>query len=130
MIIDKRTYIDYNGNERTEEFLFNLNKAEVVKLENSRPGGFVENLRRAIDAQDIPTLMEAFEELILKSYGVKSPDGKGFVKRKELTEAYASTEAYSDLYIEILQDAEKAKTFFNGVMPKAETPSVPAPADK
>ena len=117
MIKKTITYVDFNGNERTEDHYFNLNKAELMRMEMGVKGGMTEMLNRMIAAQDAPALIEVFEELIRKSYGVKTPDGKGFVKRQEDYEAFVSTEAYSELFMELISNPEASAEFFNGVIP-------------
>lgn len=114
------TYTDYNGTERTEDFYFNLTKAEAMEWEMSKAGGLAELIKKVVAAQDMPTLIGLFKELILKSYGEKSLDGKRFVKSKELSEAFSQTEAYSQLFMELATDADKASEFVNGIVPAAE----------
>ena len=111
-------YTDYDGNEREEDFYFNLNKAEVTEMELSKQGGLSEYIKRIVAAQDAPSLVELFKELICKSYGEKSLDGKRFVKSKELTEGFTQTEAYAELFVELASNAEEATKFVNGIMPK------------
>ena len=111
-------YTDYDGNEREEDFYFNLNKAEVTEMELSKQGGLSEYIKRIVAAQDAPSLVELFKELICKSYGEKSVDGKRFVKSKELTEEFTQTEAYAELFVELASNAEEATKFVNGIMPK------------
>lgn len=121
------TYTDYDGLERTEEFRFNLTKAELVDMELTTAGTFSETIKRIIAEKDIIRIAKLFKELLLKSYGVKSDDGKRFVKSQELSEAFSQTEAYSDLYIELLRNPEEAAKFFAEVAPKMEEVSaVPA----
>ena len=117
MIKKTITYIDFNGNERTEDFFFNLNKAELMRMELGVKGGMTEMMNRMIAAQDAPAMMEVFEELVRKSYGVKTPDGRGFVKRHEDYEAFESTEAYSELFVELITNPDACAEFFNGVIP-------------
>lgn len=117
MIKKTITYVDFNGNERTEDFYFNLTKAELMRMELGVKGGMTEMMNRMIAAQDAPAMMEVFEELVRKSYGVKTPDGRGFVKRPEDYEAFKSTEAYSELYVELITDPNACAEFFNGVIP-------------
>ena len=111
-------YTDYDGNEREEDFYFNLNKAEVTEMELSKQGGLSEYIKRIVAAQDAPSLVELFKELICKSYGEKSLDGKRFVKSKELTEEFTQTEAYAELFVELASNAEEATKFVNGIMLK------------
>ena len=117
MIKKTITYTDYNGNERTEDFYFNLNKAEVMRMEMGVKGGLTEMMQRVIAAQDQPALIAIFEDLIRKSYGVKTPDGRGFTKSTADLEAFVSTEAYSELFMELATDADAAAAFFKGILP-------------
>lgn len=118
MIKKTMTYTDYDGNQRTEDFYFNLTKAELAEMELSHDGGFVKLIERVIQTRDISQLTEIFKNIILQSYGVKSPDGKRFIKNDEVREEFAQTEAYSDLFIEFITDAEAAAAFVNGIIPK------------
>lgn len=112
------TYVDYNGNQRTEDFYFNLSKAEIMEMELGTTGGFVEMINRIVEAQDSPSLIKIFKDLILKAYGEKSLDGKRFVKSEEIREAFSQTEAYSNLFMELATDATAAADFVNGIIPK------------
>ena len=124
-----RTYTDFSGNQRTEDFFFNLTKAECLEMEMSTAGGMQQMMQRIIDAQDMPTIIATFKKIILQAYGEKSPDGKRFIKSKELSEAFSQTNAYSDLFMELSTDADAASKFVNGIVPKDVEPgsSIPAP---
>ena len=111
------TYIDYNGVERTEDFYFNLSKAEVLELEMGTTGGLTEMINKIVAAQDTPTLIKIFKDLVLRAYDEKSPDGKRFIKSDEIRDAFSQTEAYSNLFMELATDAEAASKFFNGIIP-------------
>ena len=76
------TYRDYNDNERTEDFYFNLTKAELMEMEMSTTGGLAEMIQRIVSAQDAPAIIKIFKELVLTAYGQKSPDGKRFIKKE------------------------------------------------
>ena len=110
-------YVDYNGTTRTEDFYFNLTEAEVIEMEMSTSGGLAETIQRVVDAQDAPTIIKIFKDLILKAYGEKSPDGKRFMKSEEISTAFSQTEAYSKLFTELATDAEAAAAFVNGIVP-------------
>ena len=111
------TFTDYNGVERTEDFYFNLTKAEIMEMEMSTAGGLAETIQKIVSAQDAPSLIAMFKELILKAYGEKSLDGKRFIKSKELSDAFSQTEAYSILFMELATDATEASNFVNGIIP-------------
>lgn len=111
------TYNDYNGVSRTEDFYFNLSKAEIMEMEMSTAGGMEQMINKIIAAQDTPAILKVFKDMILKSYGEKSADGKRFIKNKELTDEFTQTEAYSILYMELSTDANAAAAFVNGIIP-------------
>ena len=117
MIKKTMTYVDYNGTERTEDHYFHLTKAEIMEMEMSIDGGLAEMITRIVAAQKVPEIIKIFKDLILKSYGVKSPDGKRFIKNQQLIDEFAQTEAYSMLFMELATDADKAAEFVNGIMP-------------
>lgn len=112
------TYTDYNDEERTEDFYFNISKAELTEMELSIEGGFSEMINRITKAKDIPAIIKVFKELILKAYGVKSPDGKRFIKSPQLTEEFSQTGAYSELFMALATDAKEAAAFVNAIMPQ------------
>ena len=114
------TYTDYNGAERKEDFYFNLTKAEIMEMEMSISGGLTEMINRIVAAQDAPAIVKIFKELVLKAYGIKSPDGKRFIKSEELATEFAQTEAYSQLFMELATDADAASAFVNGIVPNVE----------
>lgn len=119
MIKKTITYEDYNGVTRTEDFYFNLSKAEVMEMEMSTAGGLAEKIQAIIAAQDSTEIVKVFKELILKSYGQKSADGRRFMKSQELRDDFEQTEAYSSLFMELSSDAKAAANFVNGITPSS-----------
>ena len=117
MLKKTMTYTDYNGIERTEDHFFNLSKAEIMEIEMSTTGGLAEMIKRIVAAQDQPAIIKLFKELILKAYGVKSPDGKRFIMSDEISLEFSQTEAYSQLFMELATDADAAAAFVNGIIP-------------
>ena len=115
-------YVDYNGVEREETFLFNLTKAELMEMELGTTGGLTEMIQKIIQTKDQPSIIKIFKELILKAYGEKSADGKRFIKTDEhgnpLSRAFSETEAYSNLFMELSTDDKAAAAFVNGIIPE------------
>lgn len=117
----KRTmkYTDYNGNEITEDFYFNLTEAELAELQLSVDGGMAAMMETIVNTNDIPTLITVFKKILLASYGKKSPDGKRFMKNDEIRAAFVESPVYSDLFMELAGDAEKAANFINAIVPQS-----------
>lgn len=111
------SYVDYDGNEREETFYFNLTEAEIMEMQMGTTGGLAEMIQRIVEAQDAPSIMKTFKDIILRAYGVKSPDGRRIIKTDALKEEFAQTEAYSKLFIELATDADAAANFINAIVP-------------
>ena len=124
-------FIDYNGVTRKEDHYFNFSEAEITEMELSTVGGLSEMINSIVKAQDGPAIMKMFKDIILGAYGVKSPDGREFIKSDEISKKFSQTEAYSKLFMELVTDAEAAAAFVNGIVPKnaseaAKEAAVPA----
>lgn len=121
MLSKKIKYTDYNGVEREETFLFNLSKAELMEMELGTTGGLADMIKNIVAAQDTPSIVKIFKELVLKAYGEKSPDGRRFIKIDEkgnpLSVGFSQTEAYSKLFMELATDADAAAKFVRGIVP-------------
>lgn len=121
-----KTYSDYNNKERTETFNFHLNKAELTEMELTVNGGLSAMIDTAVKANNNATLIKVFKELVLRSYGVKSDDGRRFIKSEELSKEFSQTEAYSIIFMELATDADMASKFVNGIVPADLSKSVAA----
>ena len=115
------TYKDYNGVERTEDFMFNLTKAEILEMQLTKDGGMDAAIKKIVDAKDAAEIMKVFKDLIVKSYGIVSDDGRRFIKSKEISDSFAQTEAFSMLFMELATDTDAASAFVNGIVPAADT---------
>jgi hypothetical protein len=119
MLTKKITYTDFNGEQQTEKFYFNLSKAELLEMEIGKNGGYQNYLKRLINSRNQEEIASIFKMFILKSYGIKSDDGKRFIKSEEISKEFEQTDAYSELYCELVTDTKKATEFFNGLIPQA-----------
>lgn len=119
MFKDTITYVDYNGVTRKEDLYFNINEAEMILLDNSTPGGLHKKLETVANTMDNVQIMDYFMLLIEKSYGVKSDDGKRFVKKPELTEEFKQTEAFNIFFMKLIEDENGfVDRFIAGILPK------------
>lgn len=123
MYIKTIEYKDYSGNQRKEDFCFNLNEAEIMEMELSKEGGFDQWITRIANAQNNPELIKLFKSLILMAYGEKSLDGKKFLKvdpttGRRLSEEFEQTAAYPVLFMELATNTEAATEFINHIIPE------------
>ena len=119
MLVKTIEYTDYDGVTRKEKFYFNLSKAELTEMQLSKDGGFSNKLQRIVDAKDVPQLIAVFKEIIFKSYGIKSDDGRRFIKSAQISEEFSQTEAYSKLFMELITDEKAAANFANSLVNQA-----------
>lgn len=135
MLVQRIDYVDFDGNKRSEDHHFNFTEAEIQEMNLKTPGGLKARLEKIVQEMDQERLVSYFKSLILDSYGVKSDDGRRFIKSKELSEAFSQTGAYNKLFMQLTTDTNAAIKFVKGIIPdvpepKVETkePALPDPA--
>lgn len=128
----KIKFTDYNGVEQEREYLFNLSRAELLEMELLHPEGLKAWIERLVETDDRETIIQTFKDIILNSYGIKDETGLRFVKSPEISEAFYQSEAYTELFLELVSDADAAAKFVNGIVASvpAESPDKPAIAAK
>src|SRR5512146_1143658 len=107
MIKQDVKYVDFDGNEKEETLYFHLTQAEAIEMETSVQGGMSNAIPIIAKKQDPAEMIAIIKGLILKAYGEKTPDGR-FVKNQIIRDAFAATEAYSALFMELTTDADAA----------------------
>lgn len=112
------TYTDFYGVSHTEDFYFNLTEAEILEMNYTTYGGLDKMIEKIIATNDTPKIVSMFKELVLASYGEKSPDGKRFIKNDAVREAFSQNQAYSDIFMELATDEQAAADFVNGIVPE------------
>lgn len=113
-------YTDFNGNQVSEDYYFNLTKAELTEMEMSIQGGFSTHLEHVMNTRDMPALMDFFKLFIVKSYGEKSADGKYFRKDGNMAHDFTCSAAYDSLFNELLEvdgDTSNLLKFIAAVVP-------------
>lgn len=112
------SYLDYDGIHRTEEFYFNLTKAELIEMELAVDGGVAQTLQNIVDSKDNKAIIESFKDIILRAYGVRSEDGRRFIKNDQVREEFSQTAAFSELFVQLATDANAGAEFVNGLVPQ------------
>lgn len=110
-------FIDFNGTPREEEHYFNLSQPELLEMEVSTEGGMGDYITNISNAENTKELIALFKDLVLKSYGKKSDDGRSFEKSEEIARKFSQTAAYNALFMELATNTESAIEFANGVIP-------------
>lgn len=117
MIKKQITFTDLLGEQRTEDFYFHITKAELMDMELESGGSFSERVQKLVDAKDYTELVKLFKDFIIKAYGERTSDGRGFIKKPELTEAFVASEAFSELYLELASNTDAGAEFIKGIVP-------------
>jgi hypothetical protein len=118
MIRKEITYTDFNDEVQTEACYFNLSKAELIEMEVADGGSLGDELKKYVMEQNISAMLKMFKTIILESYGVKSEDGKRFIKDRVKTEEFKQSPAFDALFTELATEPDAAAEFVNGVVPK------------
>lgn len=115
------TYIDWNGEERTEDFYFNLTRVEVLELEYDvdAEGSLTEWLTDLVKSRDIDRIIRTIKKIILTAYGEKSADGRRFMKSDEIRRSFEENPAFDELYMTMVTDSSKAAEFLTSIMPSS-----------
>lgn len=131
MITKTITYEDFNGKQRIEDFNFHLNKAELLELEASYEGGWSAHIQRVVNSNNNREIFNTMKDLLLRAYGVKSEDGRRFMKSEEIRRSFEESPAYEIILVELTLDKNAAKNaadFINGIVPKDMPKADAAPA--
>lgn len=112
------TYKDYNNQEVTEDFYFNLNQDEVIEMQMSHEDGLGEHLKAIVASGEGAKVYQEFKKIILMAYGVKSPDGRRFVKNEQVTQDFLATRACSDLIVQLITNPDQMAEFVQGIVPE------------
>lgn len=117
MIVMTETYVDFDGRQRTEEFRFHFNKAELMEMEMTTEGGFSTRVNRIVNANNHNDLLQIMKKFVLDAYGIKSDDGRRFMKTDEIRQSFVECPAYSQIFMRLATDDKAAAEFINGVVP-------------
>lgn len=115
------TYTDFDDNEVTDVFYFHISEPELIDLEVENEKGLQHFLRKIIETKDNKALVDMFKKLVLMSYGIKSEDGKRFIKTDQLRTEFSQTAAYNKLFMDLALDFSVAAEFIKGILPKSMT---------
>ena len=111
------SYEDYDGNQRTEDFYFDLSEDELIEMSFSKKGGLDSFIERIVKERDAQEIIKIFKELVAKAYGKKSDDGRRFDKDEEILKDFTSTRAYTKIFMELAFNSDAAADFINRVIP-------------
>ena len=121
MLTITETYTDYLGNQRTEDFHFHYNQAELMGMELETEGGFSARVQRIVNANSYPELYKLMKQFILGSYGVKSDDGRRFMKGPEISRSFEENPVFERIMMRMTTGPDAAKeaaNFINGITPE------------
>lgn len=118
MITREVTYTDYNGDEQTEKYYFDLTVPEMLELSFSSAGDIQSTLERLSNSRKVGEIFNIIQTLIFKSVGVKSDDGKRFVKNEEVLNDFKQSRGYESFLMKMMQDTDYASKFIEQLIPQ------------
>lgn len=136
MLIRPITFIDLDGESKTENFHFNLTTSEVAEMELEIDGGLSEHLFDVIEKHDARELLRIYKLLISLAYGERTADGKYFLKENaegyKLGRLFVQHPAYDALFMELMgseSSDEAFSEFLTGCLPKTIVDKLPNQED-
>ena len=113
-------YTGFDGEEHTEDIYMNFTRVEVLKFLvrhgiSMKKGDdvtqeFKDMVAHLSESGDVEAMLNFLDDFVLSAYGVRSEDGKRFIKTKEVREKFSESLAYEALFDSILDDPALAKT--------------------
>lgn len=110
-------YTDFNDVNQSEDLYFNLTKTELTEMQIDSNGTLSDSIQAIVESKDGKAILNEFKRIIRSAYGVKSEDGKRFIKSEQLSDEFLQTAAYDVLFLELVTDADAAVTFLKGLVP-------------
>lgn len=117
MLKKEVSYVDYDNNKRTDTIYFNMTKAEIAAMQVKMDGKYIDYLKDLVAGNHIEKLFNVFRNLVLDSYGVKSEDGRRFVKSAELRADFEASIPFSDMLVDLITDPDKMSAFTRAILP-------------
>lgn len=117
MIKKTLTYESLDGDPITEDFYFHLSTAEIAKMELTTEGGYASLLQNLVNANNGKQIIEQFDAILKAGYGVRSDDGKRFIKNDQVWAEFYESDAYNVLFMQLISDPDASSQFVRGMLP-------------
>lgn len=113
------TYIDFFGEEHTEDFYFHMTKLELSEMAVTEGDLFtkLQNINSDSAAQKGVEIIRMFRELITKAYGERSEDGKRFIKEEQLQKEFSQTAAFDHILSALVTHEDDPTEFMKAILP-------------
>ena len=110
-------YEDFNGVQKERDIYFNMSEPEMTFWETSESGGLSNIIDRITKTKDTPMIMKYFEEIIDRSYGIKSDDGESFDKSEAILNKFKHSKAFEVFFMQLISDPDFAIKWIQGLLP-------------
>lgn len=117
MLKQKVQYEDFDGATQVEDLYFNLNRMELIALQ-SRYGkeDMAAYIDKLVEDKDIEKVYEILNDIVLSAYGIRSEDGKRFLKSETIREEFKQSLAYDALIEDFHDETRKVlESFIVGI---------------
>lgn len=117
MVRKEISYTDFNGRSQKDIAYFNMNKAELGKLQMRENGTYIDRLQDLVARRKVEEMFNFVYNLILDSYGERDPEGRKFIKSKELRDDFEQSIAFSEFLMELVSNGDKLSDFITSILP-------------
>lgn len=111
-------YEDFNGNRVAEDLYFNLSKHEVIDMETAENTSLSSRLHRIQQMKDAKAMFQELKDIVLKAYGIKSEDGRKFLKSDAIREEFQNSAAFDEFLWQLFKDESTITHFINNIVPQ------------
>lgn len=123
MIQREITWTNFADEEVSKTYYFHITKAEAVEeflgfAKGSNVNDFETILKEIIASRDNKKIIGHFKTLLIASVGLRSADGRQFIKDEEITKEFKYSGAMDELLMWMFQNADGAAEFILGMFPK------------
>ena len=120
----------FDGKNYEETYGFYLSRADLLKINLGSFVGLDVLMQKLIDAKNGTEIMNIIDRIMMTAVGHESADHKKFLKNDEIRDDFRQSDAYSQLFEELVTDAKKASSFLIGCLPEDMAKTVLENKDK
>lgn len=113
------TFKDLDGNPVTEDFYFNISRAEATKRAMVMGDPFLERLKRLNAEKDGQLIIDTFEDILRSAVGRRHENNRQFVKSPEISDYFMQSGAYDTFFMELISSPDSGAEFVRGILPSA-----------
>lgn len=109
-------YESFDGELITEELYFNLTRMDLLELNDRYDGDdlavYIEKIQ---EEKNVKALYTVLKDIVLMAYGVKSEDGKRFIRNDQVRKEFEESLAFAQLIEDFHETDHAMSDFVTGI---------------